>query len=83
MHNGLIIDLAPRAATIRSEMKTELLTNLKLTLLDEVLNEITTELYVKVTEISKSGSTFKVDFTSVPPEAEPFLVKFLALQKKG
>jgi hypothetical protein len=57
---------------------TETLSNLKLSLCDCHGNEITSDLYAKVTEVlSERPPTFRVNFTSVPLEAEMFFENIL------
>lgn len=52
------------------------LTNVKFALFDQEHREITRELYAKVTDVlSKTPPVFRVNFTSVPPEAERFFAQ--------
>jgi hypothetical protein len=66
---------------IHSEVLPTLLVNLRISLYDSDEHEISDELYGKVvTLLSESTPAFLVHFTSVPPEAEAFLAKFLGAE---
>ena len=70
--------MVEKIVEIQTDVMADKLTNLKISLFDNGGSEITSDLYGKVTEIfSESPPTFKVNFTSVPPEAEKFLEKIL------
>ena len=78
MHEGTIARMVEKVAEIQTDVVADKLTNLKISLFDNGGSEITSDLYGKVTEIfSESPPMFKVNFTSVPPEAEEFLEKIL------
>lgn len=80
-HKGEITKILPKTAEIHTHIITEKLNNLKISLFDSPNSIITSELYVKVTEVlSESPPVFVVNFTSVPPEAETFFEKILASQ---
>ena len=51
---------------------------------DEDGNEITTDLYAKVTmRVSDNPVTFRVNFTSIPPEAADFMKSVISQEKKS
>jgi adenylate cyclase len=76
-----ITKLSKTTAEIQAQRIFSTLTNLKISLLDQEGNEVTTELYSKVTEIlAESPPTFKSHFTAVPPEAEAFFNTILSSQ---
>jgi adenylate cyclase len=78
MYTGTIARMVEKIAEIQTDVMADKLTNLKISLFNDGGDEITSDLYGKVTEIfSESPPTFKVNFTSVPPEAEEFLEKIL------
>jgi len=82
-YKGTIARMTAKIAEIQTDVMAEKLTNLKISLFENGGAEITSDLYAKVTEIiSESPPTFKVNFTSVPPEAEVFLEKILASQRQ-
>jgi adenylate cyclase len=61
-------------AEIRAGITADKLTNLKISVSDYDGKEITTDLYAKVTKtVSDNPAVFRVNFTSIPPEAEGFL----------
>jgi adenylate cyclase len=74
-HQGDIIQISELELTIQSEVKAERLSNIKITLTDDNQKEITTELYGKVVEEihDLDQPSFRVNLTSVPPEASTFL----------
>ncbi len=77
-HGGAITKLAPNKAEIHSEVLPSPLANLRISLYDLDDHEISDELYGKVVAyLSESPPAFLVHFTSIPPEAETFLAKFL------
>ena len=78
LHKGTIARMVEWIAELQTEVMADKLTNLKISLFNDRGDEITSDLYGKVTEIfSESPPIFKVNFTSVPPEAESFLEKIL------
>jgi adenylate cyclase len=77
-HGGAITKIAPNMVEIHSKVLPSPLANLRISLYDPDDHEITDDLYGKVvTLLSGSPPAFLVHFTSVPPEAETFLAKFL------
>jgi len=77
-HGGAITKIAHNRVEIHSEVLPALLTNLRISLYDPGDHEITDDLYGKVVSyLSESPPALLVHFTSVPPEAETFLTKFL------
>ncbi len=77
-HGGAITQIAPNMVEIRSEVLPSPLANLRISLYDPDGHEISDDLYGKVVAyLSESPPAFLVHFTSVPPEAEAFLAKFL------
>ncbi|MCP4406128.1 MAG: response regulator [bacterium] len=77
VYHGDLLQLAEttreRTAVAETDKICRQLTNLKISLFDEHHREITKELYAKVIDvISLTPSTFRMNFTSVPPEAEKF-----------
>jgi adenylate cyclase len=77
-HGGTITKIAPNMVEIHSEVMPSPLANLRISLYDPDDHEITDDLYGKVvTLLSEPPPAFLVHFTSVPPEAETFLAKFL------
>ncbi len=80
-HAGALIRLSDlsgeKIADVSASLICHELTNMKFVLFDEEHREITRELYAKVTDVlSKTPPMFRVNFTSVPPEAEQFLAQF-------
>ncbi len=74
VYEGIIRKLGVKEALIQSEIPVARLANLKLSLAGSDGNELATDLYAKVIESpSCSPSSFKVHFTSLPPEAKVFL----------
>ncbi|ETR69600.1 MAG: hypothetical protein OMM_03830 [Candidatus Magnetoglobus multicellularis str. Araruama] len=71
-HIGAIIQLSELELVIQSDVKAERLSNIKITLTDVDEKEVTTELYGKVVE-EINQSEFRVNLTSIPPEAKKFL----------
>ena len=71
-HIGVIIQLSELELVIQSDVKAERLSNIKITLTDVDEKEVTTELYGKVVE-EINQSEFRVNLTSIPPEARKFL----------
>jgi adenylate cyclase len=77
-HGGAITKIAPNMVEIHSKVLPSPLANLRISLYDPDDHEITDDLYGKVVaHLSESPPAFLVHFTSVPPEAETFLAKFL------
>ena len=77
-HGGAITKIAHNMVEIHSEVLPSPLANLRISLYDPDDHEISDELYGKVVaHLSESPPAFLVHFTSVPPEAETFLAKFL------
>ena len=77
-HGGAITKIAPNMVEIHSEVLPSPLANLRISLYDPDDHEISDDLYGKVVaHLSESPPAFLVHFTSVPPEAETFLAKFL------
>ena len=72
---GDIIQLAELEMIVQSDVKAERLSNIKITLTDDNQQEITTELYGKVVEEINEldHPAFRVNLTSIPPEASKFL----------
>ncbi|MBW1783999.1 MAG: response regulator [Deltaproteobacteria bacterium] len=82
-HKGTVIKMLDRTAEIRADVAAEKLMNLKIAVSDTDGTEITTDLYAKVTKrVSDTPIIFRVNFTSVPPEAEAFL-KGVMTQEQG
>ena len=78
-YSGHIIKLTENAAEIQAQRTCRTLTNLKITLFDRNSQQISEELYAKVTElISESPAIFSVQFTSIPPKAHTFFKSQLA-----
>jgi adenylate cyclase len=77
-HGGAITKIAHNMVEIHSEVLPSPLANLRISLYDRDDHEISDDLYGKVVaHLSESPSAFLVHFTSIPPEAEAFLAKFL------
>jgi len=74
-HMGDIIQVSDLELIIQSDVKAERLSNIKITLTDDNQQEITTELYGKVVEEihQLESHSFRVNLTSIPPEASNFL----------
>jgi len=76
MHKGTVVRMVNKVADIQTDVMTDKLTDLKLSLFDNEGTEITSDLYAKVIEIfSESPPMFRISFTSVPPEARAFFEK--------
>lgn len=70
-HEGIIAKMLGKMAEIQADMVAEKLTNLKISLFDGDGKEITSDLYAKVTEnVTEKPPIFRVNFTSIPPEAK-------------
>jgi adenylate cyclase len=77
-HGGTITKIAPNMVEIYSEVLPSPLANLRISLYGPDDHEISDDLYGKVVaRLSESPPAFLVHFTSIPPEAEAFLAKFL------
>jgi len=78
-HKGTVVKMLENVAEIRADIAADKLTNLKISVSDYEGKEITTDLYAKVTRtVSNSPAIFRVNFTSIPPEAEGFLKGVIA-----
>ncbi len=74
LHAGVLVKLKGKEAEIRGNVAVDKLSNLKITLLDSDGEEAASDVYAKVTRsVQENPPTFRVSFTSVPPEAESFL----------
>jgi adenylate cyclase len=77
-HGGAITKIAHNMVEIHSEILPSPLANLRISLYDPDDHEISDDLYGKVVaHLSEPPPAFLVHLTSVPPEAETFLAKFL------
>jgi adenylate cyclase len=77
-YGGAITKIAPNGVEIHSEVLPPPLANLRISLYEPDDHVISDDLYGKVVaHLSQSPPAFLVHFTSVPPEAEAFLAKFL------
>jgi adenylate cyclase len=82
-HSGTVVRMLDATAEIHADIAPDKLTNLKISVSDREGNEITTDLYAKVIGVvSDHADVFKVQFTSIPPEAEAFL-KTVATQERA
>lgn len=78
-YQGNLMRLNYKGAEIQANMSSEKLLNLKITLFNETGQEITTDLYAKITQTSAHQPTvFQVHFTAIPAEAKAFLDHSLA-----
>ncbi len=76
---GNLMRLNHKGAEIQANMSSEKLLNLKIALFDETGQEITTDLYAKITQTFEHKPTvFQVHFTAIPTEAKAFFDKSLA-----
>jgi adenylate cyclase len=74
VHEGTIVKAHAEAVEIRAPLEAEVLMDLRLTVLDDHGQAVTTELYGKIVAVGAAGrQCFVVRFTSVPPEAVPLL----------
>lgn len=74
LHQGSIKRMAVKIAEVHSDVQPEQFENLRMSLYDSTDNEVTADLYGKVSkDTCESPKTFKVIFTSVPAEAENFI----------
>jgi adenylate cyclase len=70
VYDGEIVKVHAEAAELRTGLDAEVLYDLRITVLDERGEPVTTELYGKVVAVGAAGrQCFVVRFTSVPPEA--------------
>ncbi len=83
-HKGTVIKLLDKTAEIRADVAADKLMNLKIAVSDPDGNEITTDLYAKVIKrVSDHPVTFRVNFTSIPPEAEGFLKGVITQEQRS
>ncbi len=76
IHAGSFLRMGENTAEIRSEIQAERMRNLRIFLEDGKGNEITSDLYAKITRtFSDSSSRFYIHFTAVPPEARAFIMQ--------
>ena len=79
-HKGVIRKMADRIAEMQADVSADKLNNLKIWLCDDQNKEISADLYAKVIEVlSESPPEFRINFTSVPPEADAFFKRCLTL----
>ncbi len=79
LHGGVLVKLKGKEAEIRGNVSVDKLSNLKLSLLGPDGEEAASDLYAKVTRnLQENPPTFRVNFTSIPPEASAFLDEILA-----
>ena len=72
-YQGTVTKMFDKTAEIKADITAEKLANIKMTLFDDG-HEVTSDLYAKVTEkLSEQPPSFRVKFTSIPPEAKAFL----------
>ncbi|MFH1242655.1 MAG: adenylate/guanylate cyclase domain-containing protein [Pseudomonadota bacterium] len=77
-YEGKITKMLKNAAEIQVEMEAHRLDNLKISLFDNDSKEITSDIYGKVTEeLPGPPNTFRVNLTSIPPEAQAFLERIM------
>ncbi len=73
-HSGRLVRMFGGEAEIVSDVAVQVLSDLKMSLFDSAGNEVTPGLYAKVVkEVGEFSRIFRVNFTSVPPEAGDFL----------
>ena len=74
LHGGVLVKLKGKEAEIRGNVAVDKLSNLKISLLDSDGQEVASDLYGKVIRnLQENPPTFRVNFTSTPPEAVVFL----------
>jgi adenylate cyclase len=79
LYSAKIHRLLPKVAELDAALVPEKLSNLKLTLFDYNGDEVSRDVYAKVTEVlQNSPAVFRITFTSVPKEAQVFLDKVLS-----
>ncbi len=77
-YEGKITKMLKNVAEIQGEMEAHRLDNLKISLFDNDQKEITPDIYGKVTEeLTGHPNTFRVNLTSIPPEAQAFLERIM------
>lgn len=69
-HDGTITALLDTLAIVSTSLLARRLTNVQLELIDKQGRSITDQLYGKIVEIDESAGSLKINFTSIPPEAE-------------
>ncbi len=75
-YQGKIVKLTDNIAEVEAERGCRELTNLKISLFDLHGDEMSADIYAKVTErVADAPPMFTMTFTSVPPEAKTFLEK--------
>lgn len=75
---GMIVRLSPAGAELTAPNGYPKLTNLRLEVLDYAGNEISKDLYGKVTkQTSETPSAFIVEFTSIPQEVKAYLSQLI------
>ena len=73
-YQGNLIRLNYKSAEIQANMNSEKLLNLKIALFNDTGQEITTDLYAKITQtFAHQPTVFQVHFTAIPAEAKAFL----------
>ncbi len=79
-HHGTIDRMVEDAAEVCSNVMPDQFDNLKVRVFDSQMNEVTGHLYAKVTECFDAGQplSFRMAFTAVPPELEPFFRQALS-----
>ena len=78
-YQGTLMRLNYKGAEIQSDMNSEKLLNLKIALFNDIGQEITTDLYAKITQtFAHQPTIFQVHFTAIPAEAKAFLDHSLA-----
>jgi adenylate cyclase len=76
---GAFVSLNAKGGVVSSAMAVERLADLKFSLFNDDGGEVTADLYAKVVESAgEADATFKVHFTSIPPEAENHITAVLA-----
>ena len=74
LHGGVLVKLKGKEAEIRGNVAVDKLSNLKISLLDSDGQEAASDIYAKVIRnLQEHPPTFRVNFTSIPPEAVTFL----------
>jgi len=81
-----VTGLLNEAAEIKGGFKVNKLSDIRISLFDSSGGCVTNDLYAKVTEAGRGRSAkYRIRFTSIPPEAEDYLVRLqaLAASKEG
>jgi len=81
-----VTGLLNEAAEIKGGFKVKKLSDIRISLFDSSGGCVTNDLYAKVTEAGRGRSAkYRIRFTSIPPEAEDYLVRLqaLAASKEG